>query len=145
MIKLEYGILINQPVESVWKFMSNVENATKWDRGVLEAKQISDGPPGVGAIIQTRRQYIGQQQIRTLRITEWEPNRAVKLKGSNKQMTAQIRYTFEPVGDGTRLTGSADIEIIGWFKLLTPLIVLLGDRDNREDLANVKRILEAQG
>ncbi len=57
-------------------------------------------------------------------------------------MTAQIRYTFEPAGDGTKLTGSAEIEVNGWFKLLTPIIIGMGNRDNEADLANVKRKLE---
>ena len=143
MIRLEHSITINRPVEEVWKFMSNLENATKWDRGVLEAKQISDGPSGVGAIIRTRRQFMGRQQIRQLQITEWEPNRRVGLAGTNEQMTAQIRYTFEPVGDRTILTGSGEVDIRGLWKVLTPIISSMGKRDNEADLANVKRLLEA--
>ena len=144
MIKLERSIMIYRTVQDVWNYMSNLENAAQWDRGVLEAKQISDGPPGVGSIIQTRRQYLGREQIRKLRIVEWEPNKVVKLESSIEQMTAHIRYTFEPVGEGTKLTGSAEIEVKGLYKLLTPIIIRMGDKDNEADLTNVKRKLEAQ-
>jgi hypothetical protein len=44
----EQSVIINRPVEEVWKFISNIENAPKWDRGVLAGHQISKGPPGVG-------------------------------------------------------------------------------------------------
>ncbi|MBF8283384.1 MAG: hypothetical protein HW378_2299 [Anaerolineales bacterium] len=43
MVKLEQSIMINRPVEEVWKFMSNWENGPKWDCGVVEARQISEG------------------------------------------------------------------------------------------------------
>jgi uncharacterized membrane protein len=43
MVKLEQSIMINRPVEEVWKFMSHWENGPKWDCGVVEARQISEG------------------------------------------------------------------------------------------------------
>lgn len=57
MIKIEQSVIIHRPVEEVWQFMSNVENVTKWDRGVLQARQTSEGPLGVGSTLQTVRQF----------------------------------------------------------------------------------------
>lgn len=143
MIKLEQSIIINRPVEEVWKFMSNIENATKWDRGVLEAKQTSEGPIGIGSMLQTRRQMLGRQRIGKLRVSEYVPNRLIALQASLGQIAAaQIRYSFEPVDGGTHMTGTSEVELRGLWKLITPVLTRMLARDGREDLTNAKRIME---
>ena len=142
MIKIEKSIIINRPVEEVWKFLSNIENATKWDRGVLEARQTSEGPIGVGSTLQTRRQMLGWQRIGKLRVSEYVPNRVIALQASLGRMTAQIRYGFESVEGTTRLTGTSEIELGGWWKLITSILIPMLERDNREDMTNIKRIME---
>jgi len=143
MIKFEHSIIINRPLDEVWNYLSNVENMPKWDRGVLEAKQTSEGLPGVGSTVQTRRQLLGWQRIGKLRISEYVPNKIISLQGSLGSMTAQIRYAFEPVEGGTRMTGTSEVELGGLWKLITPILTPMLERDGREDLANVKRIMEA--
>ena len=143
MIKIEKSIIINRPVEEVWKFMSNIENATKWDRGVLEAKQTSEGPIGVGSTLQTRRQMLGRQRIGKLRVSEYVPNKIIALQASLGQIAAaQIRYSFEPVEDRTRMTSTAEVELHGAWRLIAPLLSPMLERDGREDMANIKRIME---
>ncbi len=143
MIKMEQSIIINRPVEEVWKFLSNIENATKWDRGVLEARQTSEGPIGVGSMLQTRRQMLGWQRIGNLTVSEYVPNRIITLQASLGTMTAKIRYAFESVEGRTRLTGTSEIELNGWWRLIIPILIPMLERDGREDMANVKRIMEA--
>jgi len=143
MIKIEESIIINRPVEEVWKFVSNIENATKWDRGVLEARQTSEGTIGVGSTLQTRRQMLGRQRIGKLRVSEYVPNRIIALQASLGQIAAaQIRYSFEPVDGGTRMTGTSEVELRGLWKLIAPILTRLLERDGREDMANIKRIME---
>jgi carbon monoxide dehydrogenase subunit G len=142
MIKIEKSIIINRPVEEVWKFVSNIENATKWDRGVLEARQTSEGPIGVGSMLQTRRQMLGRQRIGELRVSEYVPNRMIALQASLGRMTAQIRYAFEPVEGRTRLTGTSEIELGGLWKLITPILIPMLERDGRADMAHIKRLME---
>jgi len=141
-IKIEKSIIINRPAEEVWKFFSNVENVPKWDRGVLEARVTSEGPIGVGSTAQTRRQLLGWQRIGKLRVSEYVPNRIIALQASLGSIKGQIRYAFEPVEGGTRMTGSAEVELGGWWKLITPILIPMLERDGREDMANIKRIME---
>ncbi len=142
MIKIEKSIIINRPAEEVWKFLSNVENMPKWDRGVLEARQTSEGPAGVGSTVQVARQLLGRRRIGTLRVSEYAPNRMVALQASLGQMKAQTGFTFESVEGGTRLTQTSEIELGGWWKLITPILIPMLERDNREDFANLKRVME---
>ena len=53
------------------------------------------------------------------------------------------RGGVEPAGAGTRLTASGEAEATGLSKLLAPILVRTLKRHSQDDLANVKRILEA--
>ena len=143
MIKSEKSTIINRPVEDVWNFISNVENMPKWDRGVLEARLTSEGPPGVGSTVQIRRQMLGRQRIANLRVSEYVPNNILAIQGMRGKMTAQTGFTFKPIEGGTRLTQTSEINLVGWWKLITPILIPMLERDGREDHANLKRILEA--
>lgn len=144
MNKIEKTILINRSAEEVWKFMSKVENMPKWDRGVLEARQTSEDPAGVGSTIQVVRQFLGRRRIATLRVSEYVPNQSLAVQASRGQITGHVRYTFEPVERGTRMTSTAEVMLGGWWKLITPLLVPMLETDGRDDLANVKRVMEAR-
>ncbi|MGH9003982.1 MAG: SRPBCC family protein, partial [Acidimicrobiia bacterium] len=76
MIKLAQSVSINRPVEEVWKFISNFENTTRWSRGVLEARQTSEGPLGVGSTLQTVVRAFGRRRTASYLVTEYEPNSA---------------------------------------------------------------------
>ncbi len=143
MIKIEQSTTINQAVEVVWKFMSDIENAPKWDRGILAARVTSDGALDVGSRIETRRQFFGRERIGRLEISEWQPAKTVAFQIKLGQATANQRYTFDSLEKGTVLTQTVELNFVGWWKLVAPLLVRMLKRDGKEDLDNIKRILEA--
>jgi dehydrogenase/reductase SDR family protein 12 len=143
MTKFEESTLIDRPVEAVWKYLSTIENMPKWDRGVIEARQTSEGPMGVGSTVQIVRQFLGRRRIGSFRVADVVPNRTVAIQASAKWITAQIRYTFEPVDGATRMTSAGEVELGGWLKLITPILIPMLERDGRADMANVKRLMEA--
>ena len=143
MIKFEESILINRPVEAVWKFLTTIENMPKWDRGVIEARQTSEGPMGVGSTVQIVRQFLGRRRIGIFRVSDVVPNRTVAIQASAMGLTAQVRYTLEAVSDATRMTSAGEVGLGGWLQLIAPIVIPMLARDGRDDLANVKRVLEA--
>jgi uncharacterized protein YndB with AHSA1/START domain len=143
MTKYEVSILIHRPVEAVWEFLSNIENMPKWDRGVLEARQTSEGPMGVGSTVQIVRQFFGRRRIGSFRVLDVVPNKTVAIEASAKWITGRVRYTFAPEGGATRMISDGEVVLGGWWRLMAPLLIPMLDRDGRDDLANVKRVLEA--
>lgn len=67
--------MIDRPVEEVWKFITDVSNAPKWDEDVTEWKQTSAGPLGVG----TTFDAIHRRLTYSERVTEYEPNKRLSL------------------------------------------------------------------
>ena len=143
MVKIEQSVIINRPIKQVWKFMSNVEeNGPKWDRGVLAARVTSDGPLGIGATIEIRRQLLGRVRIGKIQISNWQPPRLVTLQTKLGQATASQSYIFESLENGTKLRTDVNLDLIGWWKWIAPILVPMLKRDGEADLANIKRILE---
>ena len=137
------SVTINRPVEEVWDVIGTFENTTRWSRGVLEARQTSDGPLGVGSTLQTVVKAFGRRRTADYLVTEYEPNHAFAFEVTSGPITSRARYSVEPAGAGTRLTASGHAAATGLYRLLAPIIVRTVKRHSEADLGNVKRILEA--
>ena len=143
MTTMTQSVTVNRPVAEVWDFISDFENTTRWSRGVLEARQTSDGPLGVGSTLQTVVKAFGRRRTADYLVTEYEPNHAFAFKVTSGPMSSRARYSVEPAGAGTRLTASGEAEAAGLYKLLAPILVRIVKRHSEDDLASLKRILEA--
>ena len=145
MIKLAQSVTVNRPVAEIWTFISNFENTTRWSRGVLEARQTSEGPMGVGSTLQTVVRAFGRRRTASYLVTEYEPNTAFAFEVTSGVMTSKARFSVEPAEAeaGTRLTASGEVDAVGPYKLLAPILVRTLKRHSEDDLANLKRILEA--
>lgn len=145
MIKVEGSVVITRPIEQVWKFLTSVENASKWDTNIVEAKQTSDGPVGLGTTVEAVSESRGKRRILKVEVTEYEMNKRVAWTVVDPRLgTGKSIYTFESVGSGTRLSKLSEVEPKGFFKLLTPII---RHRFNKEeialDLGGIKHNVEA--
>ncbi len=145
MINMEQCVMINRAVDEVWRFMSNVENIPEWEQGLLEGRQTSERLMGFGSTVQTIRQFLGRRWIDSLHGSEHVPNRTMAFQADAKLISAKTLYIFEAVEGWTRLTQTTKLELRGWWKLVTAIVVPILKRDGREDFANLKRILEAPG
>ena len=85
----------------------------------------------------------GRRRTADYVVTEYEPNHAFAFQVTSGPMTSRARYSVEPAGAGTRLTASGEAEATGLYKLLAPVLVRIVKRHSEDDLANLKRILEA--
>jgi carbon monoxide dehydrogenase subunit G len=143
MTTISQSVTVNRPVAEVWAFISNFEHTTRWSQGVLEARQTSDGPLDVGSTLQTVVKAFGRRRTADYLVTAYEPNRAFAFKVTSGPITSQARFSVEPAGAGTRLTASGEATATGLYKLLAPILLRTLKRHSQDDLANLKRILEA--
>jgi carbon monoxide dehydrogenase subunit G len=142
MTTITQSVTVDRPVAEVWDFLSNFENTTRWSRGVLEARQTSHGPLGVGSTLQTVVKAFGRRRTADYLVTEYEPNHGFAFEVTSGPMTTRARYSVEPAGAGTRLTASGETHATGLSKLLAPILIRTVRRHSEDDLANLKRILE---
>ena len=87
---------------------------------------------------------MGRTAEMTIEFTTFERPRRLASTTRMATMDFQGTLTFDPVPQGTRLRWSWEVEPRGVFKLMTPLIARMGQRQEEANWARLKRYLEAQ-
>ncbi len=144
MYEVEGTVVINRPIEEVFAYIANPENASQWQGAVVEAKQTSEGPVGVGTTGQSTSHFLGRRAESTWEVTEYELNRKASLKTTSGPVSYENFATLEAVDEGTKATLAAEYEVGGFFKLAEPILARMAQRQAETDYANLKDIMEEQ-
>jgi len=59
-MKFENSVIISQPVEQVFEFVTNVRNNTKWQTDILELEMTSENHFGIGATYRCLNRFMGK-------------------------------------------------------------------------------------
>ena len=141
MIRIQASVTVNRPLEQVFRFMTNHQNALQWQSGLLEARVTND-VVGVGKTWVDVVQVLGRRIEIASELTEFEPLRAVGFKSTSGPIPLEGRYAFEPDGAGTKVTFTLQGEAGGFFKLAEPIVARSTQRQWETNLANLKDLLE---
>ena len=141
MTKVEASVVIDRPVEDVWKFMSDMSNDPKWNPETLEVKQVSAGPLAVGTILDDRH----PKQTLRIRLYEYEPNRKFGYESiSGPLKGSRVSYSVETVEGKTRLNLTLEPNFSGFYKLVGPFAHRRLKREVSPLAGNIKRALESE-
>jgi len=143
MSKIEHTIVINRPIDNVFRFVHEPRNDPIWQTTLIESAQLGDGAVGVGTQVRERRRFLGVQVEMTKEITEYEPSRrsAFTYVAGGAPMSGM--YELEPLDGATRLTATGYVESRGFFKMAEPLFVSMAGRELKASLGHLKELLEA--
>jgi uncharacterized protein YndB with AHSA1/START domain len=144
MAHVEGEIIINRPVEDVFDFVADERNEPLYNPQMLRAEQTSSGPIGLGTQFRVESKTMGRTVAMTIAFTAYERPR--RLTSSTHISTMDVRgtLTFEPVPKGTRMHWLWKLEPHGLLKLMTPMIAMMGRRQERTIWTGLKRYLEAR-
>ena len=141
MIRIQASVTINRPLEEVFRFMTDNQNALQWQSGLLEARVTND-VVGVGKTWVDVVQVLGRRIEIASELIEFEPLRVVGFKSTSGPIPLEGRYAFEPDGAGTKVTFTLQGEAGGFFKLAEPIVARSTQRQWETNLANLKDLLE---
>jgi carbon monoxide dehydrogenase subunit G len=130
-----------QTTEEVFAYLSDFSTAETWDPGVLEAERLGPEPTGEGSEFRLVAQFMGRTTPLTYRIVGYDPPRAVTFLGENAMVTSRDRIVFEPLGDGTRVTYDADLQLKGALRIADPLLQVAFNRTGARALEGLRRVL----
>lgn len=145
MIKVEHRIVINRPVEEVFAFHENPDNQSKWESGVVEYEQTSEGPIGVGTRIREVRMFMGRRLEAASKITEYELNKKYATRTTSGPIPFEGTVTFESLNGGTEVKFLAEAELSGFLSLAEPIFKRAMQRHIKGSFVNLKDLLEGQG
>lgn len=99
---MEVSVIIAQPIEKIWSYISNLDNEKHWRKGVIESLWNVGEPLGVGSA--------GLDIIRPFgevpwKITDWEEQHLLGCDFIGGKLTGgHGSYLIEPVNGGARMT-----------------------------------------
>jgi uncharacterized protein YndB with AHSA1/START domain len=134
-------VTIQLPVETVFAYVVDGENCQAWRPGVIDITRVSGA--GAGAIYrQGVRGPMGRRVDADYTITHTEPNRLIEFQTIAGPVRPRGRYTFESLGDATRLTFELDAELGGLRGLLLGSTVARTMNAEVRTLDRLKEVLE---
>ena len=147
MVRTEFSIQIDRPVEEVYKYVTDGAKLKLWIEGFIEERITHDANGGVGTKLhRVYRRNGGRRYELDGEVVGADPNRrrAVELRGKNFRILAT--YIFEDLGDGrTRLTQISDVWLHGFLGKVVELFRKpAAGRRMKKGFGRLKKLLESE-
>jgi hypothetical protein len=142
MATIEESINIKRPVDKVFSYTLDIKSWPKWFSSLTEAEQTSSGQVGIGTTFTTTNQGMGMKVKFTGKVTGYEPYKTWSKELVNRNTIYNIRYYFDSIEGGTKVTQQFDIKLSGFMKLFSSMLVKPTRKQMKVSLNNLKGILE---
>lgn len=142
MIRLEKDVVIEKQIDDVFSFILDFENESRWADEVVRTEKTSEGPIGVGSTFADHVEFVGRTMRTSYEIVEIQTNAKITIKTSSGPVPFTATYSFDEIGDSTRLSIAAAVEPAGFFKLATPMIRRQLSSQWTHNFNNLKALLE---
>ena len=129
----------------VFRFISDFRTTPRWYSAVKRVEAVAGGG-GIGTRYLVYRDLPGGEARNEVEVSSHEPNREVSFTSVSGPTPFVYRYVIESAGTGTRLVLNGSISgavLSGPAALLAPLAEGLFKRGMRDNLGQLKRLLEA--
>lgn len=135
-------VVIECPRDEVARFVMDWNNDPVWISGITEAKKVTDAPFGEGTQVQRVAKFLGKRIEYVNDVTEFDPKALLSIGAVKGPFPMTIRYEFQEMPDGTRARIQVQGNATGFFKLAGPLLAQAVKRSVRNDLKELKRLME---
>jgi uncharacterized protein YndB with AHSA1/START domain len=144
MVEVETSVLINQPIEKVFEFVTTPENDAQWYIGIESRDHTPGEPAGVGSTSQSDIRFLGVTMTVEWEVIGYDPPNKIEVKTGKGPVTVEAEYTFEAVGAGqTKVTVEGEADVEGVFSLAEPIVERMAQRQWEASFENLKDVLEA--
>lgn len=121
-MKIERTVTVATPIEEVFEYLKDFENTREWDAGTISTTRIS-GDGDVGTRYRNVSRFLGRETELTYVLEEAESPRRLKLRGSNRTVTAHDTMTLtRTASGGTELHYLAEFDFAGPSRFVAPLL-----------------------
>jgi hypothetical protein len=142
MARIEGEITISCPGDVVFDYVADQTNEPQYNSSMVRAEKIGDGPIGQGTKFRSAVRSAGRTAEMLIEFTEYDRPRLLASTTTMKQADVEYVLRFEPVAAGTRMRWSGQVRPKGAFRMLGPLIILLGRRQEQRIWQSMKTHLE---
>ncbi|MFC4638871.1 SRPBCC family protein [Deinococcus hohokamensis] len=126
----------------VFEYVRNPEHYPDWAGIVLEARNIRQPTFTQEGHYTSVSKFLGRRMELNFRMTVTERPLALRLESMGGPVPHSWHYTFEPRGNGTRVTVEVDGDPGTFFALAAPLVMTILHREIQTELLTLKNLLE---
>ena len=137
-------ITINRPPAEVFAYLAEFENVPRWNYAISETSKTTAGPVRVGSRYRQTR-TIPTRTEETFEVTEFEPGRALSIRGTLGPFYGDLTYVLTLSGSGTALTNTANVRATGPLRSIAALAASRVRSAVAANLNTLTQILEADG
>jgi carbon monoxide dehydrogenase subunit G len=120
-MKLQRSVETTASPTAVFAYLSDFTNTNEWDPGTVRTVRVS-GDGGVGTTYDNTSKFMGRETELTYEVVEHRPDSLFALRGENSSVIANDSMQIDPLGEGSRVTYTADFEFKGLGKFVAPLL-----------------------
>jgi uncharacterized protein YndB with AHSA1/START domain len=149
--QVEGEIVIRRPVEEVFDYVADERHEPDFNSRMSRVELLTPEPIGAGSRFEVEMTMMRRVFDMTVEFTAFErprllgsTSRALPREGKGWPLVIAGSLTFDPVAEGTRMRWSWRVETPEAMKLLAPLVVRMGRRQERRVWTSLKRLLEEQ-
>jgi uncharacterized membrane protein len=142
MARIDGEIVIERPVQVVYHYVADQRNEPAYNLRMLRSEKVTDGPIGVGTRFRATARSGRRPVDMLIEVTEYHPTTRLGSRTTMSSAVIEGTLTFHAVDGRTRMTWSWEIHPTGALRLLTPLVVLLGRRQELTIWTGLKHHLE---
>ena len=144
MINYQSEVIVNRPVEQVYRLVTDVARFDDWTP-MTGTHLVSGGNLRVGSQMETTIKMGPMKQTMVFEVTELEENRQLGFKTVSKGAVEwDGDYTFEPRGpSSTRVVNSGQLRLNGILKLFEPLMAGEVRSGEAKEVIKLKELLES--
>ena len=120
-MKLQRSDETAAPPAAVFAYLSDFTTTNEWDPGTVRTRRVS-GDGGVGTTYHNTSKFMGRETELTYEVIEHRPDSRFALRGENSSVVAHDTMDIAPLGEGSKVTYTADFEFKGLGRLVAPLL-----------------------
>ena len=120
-VSVQRTIVVDQPLDTVFRYLSDFTTTTEWDPGTVRTERQS-GNGGVGTTYRNTSRFLGRTVHLTYIVEEFVDKQRVRLRARHNTVTAVDTMTFRTAAGGTQVDYTADFIFTGAIRLLTPML-----------------------
>ena len=144
MATITESVEIKLSADKVFAYTTEARSWPKWQSMLPEAEQTSQGEVKVGTTFKGLVRLMGLTMKWTAEVTQYEPNRRWAKTITSGSIVNKEGLVCEPSETGTKFTITYDMNVSGFMRLFSPMIVRAMRKETKTSVGNLKRLLEGQ-
>ena len=130
---------IRAPIEDVFATVSNLETFEEWNPTIKSARKLSEGEIGDGTEFEFQVRGVGKT---VQRLEQFEANQRVRLVPQSGPVVGGHLFVLTGEGGSTRIDHELEMNPKGLFKLFSPMMSKMGEKNLRDTADALQRYLE---